>query len=107
MVRVCKELKKGVFAKCKSLKTVTLPEELISLGKYVFTGCDALKSVEFGSQLKEIGDDCFRGDYHLVIKKLPASLTKVGKNVEKYANRRTGSIIPIQPFFEEDLDRAE
>lgn len=42
-----------------------------------------------------------------MIKKLPASLTKVGKNVEKYANRRTGSIIPIQSSFEEDLDRAE
>ncbi len=97
----------GVFANCKSLKTVTLPEELISLGKYAFTGCDALRSVEFGSQIKEIGDDCFRGDYQLLIKKFPASLTKFGRNVKKYANRRTGNIIPLQRSFEDDLDRAQ
>ena len=100
-------IEEGVFANCKSLKTVVLPEELISLGKYAFTGCDALRSVEFGSQIKEIGDDCFRGDYHLLIEKFPASLTKFGRNVKKYANRRTGNIIPLQKSLEDDLDRAQ
>ncbi len=49
------------FQDCNGLKGITLPEGLTSIEVYAFSGCSSLKSVTFPSSLERIGGEAFGG----------------------------------------------
>ncbi len=56
------------FRECRSLKTVTLSQNVCELGAYAFRDCDALESIVFPEEMRypdgsngEIGIGCFDG----------------------------------------------
>lgn len=65
------------FYECDSLRSVTLPSTITSIGDRAFAYCDSLKTVVFPDGLKEIGNEAFRDCLSLTISSLPASLTTV------------------------------
>lgn len=70
---------KGAFSNCTSLKSITLPARLVSIGKNAFVNCTSLAEVKFeeGSRLKEIDDLAFWGaGLEKIV--LPASLEILG-----------------------------
>ena len=66
----------GAFSSCTSLKSITLPARLFSIGKSAFVNCTALTEVKFeeGSRLDTINDCAFWGT-GLTSIVLPSSLT--------------------------------
>ncbi len=71
---------RGAFRDCKSLKNVTLPDNLKALPENTFEGCSSLESVHFGSGLETIGERAFKGCSSLQGAFMPASLKEIGKN---------------------------
>lgn len=51
----------SAFSKCKELKSITLPAELVSIGDYAFRECKGLKNIEIPNSVKKIGGETFNG----------------------------------------------
>ena len=62
-----------------SLKSVTLPSSLRSLGDYAFFNCYSLTSIVIPQGVKAIGEHAFQDCGALQRIELPASLTSIGK----------------------------
>ena len=68
----------GTFSELNGkLKTLNLPDSLVSLGDYTFSG-SSLTKINFGSNLESIGDEAFVGGYSLTEIDLPESLKTIG-----------------------------
>ena len=67
------------FNNCSSLRSVTLPASLTSLGN-CFYFCSSLRSVTLPASLTSLGANCFNNCYSLRSVTLPASLTSLGTN---------------------------
>lgn len=70
----------AIFADCKNLENVILPESLTEITDSMFWGCSALSTLEIPTSVNTIGDFAFRkcGIYEV---SLPKSITTMGKNV--------------------------
>ena len=66
------------FYDCVCLKSVRLPDSLVSIGAFAFSGCD-LSAVSLPAGLTALGD-CAFAECELKSVKLPASLAAVGDN---------------------------
>ena len=53
-----------MFSKCK-LSSITLPNNITSIGKCAFSGCSSLTSVNIPKGVTSIGDDAFQDCYNL------------------------------------------
>ena len=71
---------RGMFSKCNSLKTVTLAETTMSIGNNAFYYCPSLETVNLPETLREIGNSAFYYDEKLVNIKLPSCLVKLGSD---------------------------
>ena len=70
----------SAFNGCKSLESVTFPEEgLREIGDSAFISCSALESVTFPEGLQEIGSEAFRNCFALESVTLPSSTELIGK----------------------------
>lgn len=69
------------FADCASLATVTVVNDLVSVGKGAFSGCPVLTEVVFGGQVEWIYDQAFYNCLLLQTLDLPNSAVKLGSNV--------------------------
>ena len=49
------------FYGCKTLKSVTIPDSVTSIGSYAFEGCSSLTSVTIGNGVTSIGNYAFSG----------------------------------------------
>lgn len=67
------------FQECSSLETLNLPSGITSIGNYAFWGCENLTSVTLPSELISIGDRAFQSCISLTSLDLPSSLTTVGE----------------------------
>ena len=50
-----------VFVKCRCLRSITLPEGLITIGPEAFAGCTALVTARIPASVQEIGRGAFAG----------------------------------------------
>ena len=66
------------FSKCTSLVSITLPQNLTSIGAYSFSKCTSLVSITLPQNLTSIGDGAFRKCTSLVGIMFPHSLTGIG-----------------------------
>lgn len=53
-------LNKGVFAECKKLETIILPEQMSDLGTGTFSGCSALEKFHLPENLSTINEELFK-----------------------------------------------
>ena len=68
------------FYQFASLKTIALPDSVVSIGGQAFFWNSLLEEVNFGSSLETIGDGAFSQCTSLVSVTLPDSVTSIGKN---------------------------
>lgn len=82
----CTKIMDSAFTECKLLASITLPENLESIGYSCFSGCEALRNVYFPSKLKHISGYSFENCISLEAVNLPESITScTGSNVFKNA----------------------
>ena len=62
------------FSGCNSLTSIELPQGLQEIGDAAFANCGGLERVSFGSQLRELGVNCFLNCVNLKEIVLPESL---------------------------------
>lgn len=74
------EIKDFAFAWCKSLSHISLPKNLISIGKDAFSGCYSLTEIEIPDSVTEIKDSAFYGCTNLSNIKLSNNLISIGEN---------------------------
>ena len=70
----------NAFYGCTSLKSITLPNSVTSIGNLAFTGCTSLKSITIPNSVTSIGDWAFSGCTSLESITIPNSVTSVGYN---------------------------
>ena len=66
------------FAYASTLVSVTLPDSVMSIGKYAFGSDPSLSSVTFGNGLTSIGESAFAAATSLVSVTIPDSVTTIG-----------------------------
>lgn len=68
----------SAFSGCSKLLAVTIPNKTTSLGSYSFAGCSLLKQLDLGNGVRSIGEYSFNGCSALPSIDIPASVTNVG-----------------------------
>ncbi len=69
-----------VFNNCKSLETVTLSDELESIGSSAFSNCVSLKNITLPESLTLLDDGAFSGCTALTAINIPSSLSTIDNN---------------------------
>ena len=49
----------GAFRSCAALKTIELPDSVVSIEAYAFSDCTALAAIELPAGVTSIGDEAF------------------------------------------------
>ena len=70
----------GAFYGCTSLKTVSLPDSITSIGERAFYGCSNLESIKIPSKLQDISSGAFYNCKKLKDIVLPETVTAIRKN---------------------------
>lgn len=73
------EIKNGVFANCKSLTEINLPESVVKIGNSAFENCGSLVNINSLDNVKVIGNKTFKGCSSLENINLPSELTVIGE----------------------------
>ncbi|MGN0804377.1 MAG: leucine-rich repeat protein [Candidatus Coproplasma sp.] len=81
------------FYGCSSIKNVTLPESVTSIGRYAFSGCK-ITEVKLPDGVTKIGEYAFSGCTQLKGVTLPESVTSIGKAVFSNCLSLTSITIP-------------
>lgn len=68
------------FSARSSLKAISLPSSLMTIGDGAFKGCSSLGTITIPSSMKTINYEAFHGCSSLTTVKLPSSITWIGKN---------------------------
>jgi len=63
---------------CNELKSVKLPETIMSIGYEAFSGCDKLETVNIPSKTKFIGENAFYNCKNLSVTVIPESIEEIG-----------------------------
>ena len=66
------------FLKCSSLKAISLPGDLKSVGESAFDGCSSLETLNLPSGITSIDNDTFFGCSSLEALNLPSGITSIG-----------------------------
>ena len=76
------EISSDAFYNCQSLKTIQIPNSVLSIGKLAFESCSSLESVTFGenSKLVSIGQQAFNKCSALTTINIPNSVTNIGSS---------------------------
>ena len=69
---------RAAFEGCISIESITIPKGVTSIEDYVFSGCTNLKSISFGPNITNIGKSAFHSCASLSSFTIPSSVTSVG-----------------------------
>lgn len=95
MVSSLKYIGAEAFYDCESLKEVTLPKSIVSMGNGVFQNCSGLETVKFRSmEFSEIPDDTFSGCTSLNKITLSDTTTRIGKRAFENCSSLANITIP-------------
>lgn len=53
------QIEDAAFLDCHSLRSVIIPDSVVSIGRYAFSECTGLERIEFGSSISEVGYESF------------------------------------------------
>lgn len=73
-----KEIGKGAFTKCTSLKKVRFEGENVTLGEKVFQGCTALEQIVLPAKLDKIPQEMFKDCSSIQTIEIPETVTEIG-----------------------------
>lgn len=85
---------RSVFYGCSSLTSVTIPDSVTNIGDYAFFGCSGLTSVTVPESVTSIGNSAFDGCSSLISVVIPESVTSIGKNAFRDCSSLTSVTIP-------------
>ena len=71
------------FGSCASLRSIKLPEHLLTLGMAVFQSCVSLDSIRIPESIKTIESSTFQGCTSLCYVQIPNGVTSIGKGAFK------------------------
>ena len=69
------------YSSRSSIKSVTIPDSVTSIGNYAFNNCSSLASVTIPDGVTSIGDHAFEGCSSLASVTIPDSVTSIGGSV--------------------------
>lgn len=84
----------GAFSNCSSLKSITLPDTLTSIGSYAFYGCTNLTSITIPNGVKEIKNNTFHNCSNLKSIVLPDNVESIGSSAFYSCDALESIIIP-------------
>ena len=82
------------FSSNKTMKSISLPSTILSIGKASFNECTGLTKVVLPSKLQTIGDGAFWYCTGLTAIYIPSSVTSIAKNSFTGCTNLTGYVIP-------------
>mgnify|MGYP002543931583 CR=1 FL=1 len=82
------------FSGCSSLKSITIPGSVTSIGDYAFRGCSSLTSVTIPDSVTSIGYSAFEDCKNLAKVTIPDSVTSIGASAFNGCTGLTSITIP-------------
>lgn len=82
------------FGDCRKLKSVNIPDGITSIGPYTFAYCEALTSITLPEGVIEIGESAFQGCTTLNEPHLPSTLKTIGVCAFVYCSSLQNITIP-------------
>lgn len=87
------DIKERVFADCKNLTSVTIPESVTYIGDHAFSGCESLTSVTIPDSVTYVGDYAFEYCKSLSSVIIGNSVERIGIRAFTYCYSLTSVII--------------
>lgn len=87
------EIPSKCFTGCK-IETITIPNNITSIGSYAFSGCSKLKTINYSNKVNRIPEYCFQNCVSLKEVNIPSTVTKVGAGAYTGCNDLTKITIP-------------
>ena len=84
----------GAFMGCRSLKSVTIPNTVISIGSNAFCGCSSLTTIVIPNSVMDIGSNAFEGCTGLTSVTIPNSVTSIKSGCFSGCSSLTSVTIP-------------
>ncbi len=82
------------FAECTNIKSVTIPNSVVSIADKVFYNCKALETINIPNSVTYIGDKVFYNCESLKSITLPNSIKHMGEYVFSYCSGLTSATLP-------------
>lgn len=82
------------FCDCEDLASISLPENIKSIGRYAFNDCQNLKVLDIPSSVLTIGNSAFENCYSLEYINLPDGLLTIEEGAFEYCRSLTQITIP-------------
>ena len=82
------------FKDCTSLKEISIPDSVASIGRNAFSGCSALSSIAIPEGITSIEDHTFSGCSALESIVIPDSVTSIGRSAFEECTFLTSIVIP-------------
>ena len=82
------------FKYCSSLKSITIPDSVTSIGWDAFYCCSSLKSIIIPNSVTWIGEGAFDGCQNLASITIPEGVTSIGENAFRWCKRLESVTIP-------------
>jgi hypothetical protein len=71
------------FEDCINIKSIIIPDSVISIGKGAFKGCSGLTDIELSNKISTIEDDSFNGCTNLERINIPDNIISIGNDAFK------------------------
>lgn len=84
----------NAFSNCFAIRSITIPESVISIGEYAFDGCSELTSIVIPDNVQEIGIGAFRNCYKLSTVNLSNGLTGINSSTFGQCTSLESIVIP-------------
>ncbi|MBO7369402.1 MAG: leucine-rich repeat protein [Clostridia bacterium] len=85
----------GAFSGYRCLTSITLPQDITSIGDYAFYGCSGLQSIEIPSGVKSIGSRAFYGCSGLTSFSIPSGVTTIDQFTFSNCSSLKSLYIPV------------
>lgn len=87
-------IKDNAFVGCENLESITIPNSVVSIGSTAFGGCYKLDNVVIPDSVTSIGTLAFTGCFGLTSISLPNSITTISDSLFYYCNSLTSITLP-------------